>query len=179
MSMVRTTVYLDPETALAIRQLAVVRGRSQAELIRDAITRYTKRTVRPTAKGIGKYRSGEPDVAQRAKGHSRRRGQARWMALIADSGGIYGLYDASEKKHKVIRAAFEAEPGLVVIPMSILSEIDYLLRTRLGIQLNSISSTTSALAHSLWSRACRKICRGARHWSIRIATWILAWRTPV
>lgn len=56
------------------------------------------------------------------------------MALIADSGGIYGLYDASEKKHKIIRAALEAEPGLVVIPMPILSEIDYLLRTKLGIQ---------------------------------------------
>jgi hypothetical protein len=34
------------------------------------------------------------------------------MALIADSGGIYGLYDASEKKHKAIRAAFDADPGL-------------------------------------------------------------------
>jgi uncharacterized protein len=56
------------------------------------------------------------------------------MALIADSGGIYGLYDASEKKHKVIRAAFEAEPGLVLIPMPVLSAIDYLLRTKLGIR---------------------------------------------
>jgi len=56
------------------------------------------------------------------------------MALIADSGGIYGLYDASEKKHKAIRAAFEAEPGLVIIPMPVLSEIDYLLRKKLGIQ---------------------------------------------
>src|SRR5258708_3571281 len=56
------------------------------------------------------------------------------MALIADSGGIYGLYDASEKRHKAIRAAFEAEPGLVIIPMPVLSEIDYLLRKNLGIR---------------------------------------------
>jgi predicted nucleic acid-binding protein len=56
------------------------------------------------------------------------------MALIADSGGIYGLYDASEKKHKMIRAAFEAEIGVIVIPMPILSEIDYLLRKKLGIR---------------------------------------------
>jgi uncharacterized protein len=55
------------------------------------------------------------------------------MALIADSGGIYGLYDSSERKHKAIRAAFEAEPGLVIIPMPVLSEIDYLLRKKLGI----------------------------------------------
>ena len=56
------------------------------------------------------------------------------MALIADSGGIYGLYDASERKHKAIRRAFEAEPGLILIPSPILSEIDYLLRTKLGIR---------------------------------------------
>ena len=65
--MVRTTVYLTSETALALRQLAEVRGRSQADLIRDALASYTKRAVRPAAKGIGKYRSGEADVAQRAK----------------------------------------------------------------------------------------------------------------
>ena len=56
------------------------------------------------------------------------------MALVADSGGIYGLYDASERKHKAIRKAFETEPGLAIIPMPVLSEVDYLLRTRLGIQ---------------------------------------------
>src|ERR1700730_14292047 len=55
------------------------------------------------------------------------------MALIADSGGIYGLYDSSERKHKAIRAAFEAERGLVIIPMAVLSEVDYLLRKKLGI----------------------------------------------
>ena len=54
------------------------------------------------------------------------------MALVGDSGGIYGLYDASEKKHKAIRAAFDAEPGLAIIPMPVLSEIDYLLRMKLG-----------------------------------------------
>ena len=56
------------------------------------------------------------------------------MALIADSGGIYGLYDASEKMHKAIRTAFKAEREVVIIPMPILSEIDYLLRKKLGIQ---------------------------------------------
>ena len=79
MSMVRTTVYLDQETALALKQLSLRQGRSQAELIRDALASYTRRAVRPTPKGIGKYRSGEPDVAQRAKdilGAAAKRG--RW-----------------------------------------------------------------------------------------------------
>ena len=65
--MVRTTVYLDPEIALALKQLAILQRRSQAELIRDALASYTRGAVRPVPKGIGKYRSGEPDVAQRAK----------------------------------------------------------------------------------------------------------------
>ena len=65
--MVKTTVYLDGEAALALRQLAALRGRPQAELIREALAAYTKQTSRPMPKGLGKYRSGEPDVAQRAK----------------------------------------------------------------------------------------------------------------
>src|SRR5262249_34465279 len=67
MSMTRTTVYLDDEAAISLRQLAAVLGRTQAELIRDALSAYTKRAARPAPKGLGKYRSGEPDVAQKAK----------------------------------------------------------------------------------------------------------------
>jgi len=67
MAMVRTTVYLDEEIALSLRQLAAQQRRSQAELIREALASYAERAVRPIPKGIGKYRSGEPDIAQRAK----------------------------------------------------------------------------------------------------------------
>ena len=67
MPMIRTTVYLDQEIALALRQLASAQNRSQAELIRDALATYTKQPVRPSPKGLGKYRSDQPHVAQRAK----------------------------------------------------------------------------------------------------------------
>jgi len=67
MSLFRTSVYLNQETALALRHLAAVEGRSQAEIIREAVENYTKRSIRPAPKGIGKYRSREPDVARRAK----------------------------------------------------------------------------------------------------------------
>ena len=56
------------------------------------------------------------------------------MALTADSGGIYGLYDADERRHPAIRAALRAEQDPVIIPMPVLSEIDYLLRKKLGIR---------------------------------------------
>ena len=55
------------------------------------------------------------------------------MALIADSGALYGLYDRSDKHHKRLRLALQAERGPIIIPTPILGEIDYLLRVRLGI----------------------------------------------
>lgn len=67
MPMVKTTVYFDNELALALRQLSAVEGRSQAQLVRNALATYTRRTTRPMPKGLGKYHSGEPDAAQRAK----------------------------------------------------------------------------------------------------------------
>ena len=38
----KTTVYLEPEIALDLRRIAAVEGRSQAELIRDALAAYTR-----------------------------------------------------------------------------------------------------------------------------------------
>ena len=77
--MVKTTVYLEPELALALRQLADSHGRSQADLIREAIARYTRRSVRKQPKGVGKYHSGLSDVSERAEQILRRSaGARRW-----------------------------------------------------------------------------------------------------
>lgn len=65
--MIKTTVYFDEETALALRQLANAAGRSQAELIRDAVTRYVDQAARPLPRGIGGYNSGRSDVSTRAE----------------------------------------------------------------------------------------------------------------
>lgn len=56
------------------------------------------------------------------------------MALIADSGAIYGLYDRRDKHHRALRAAIERERGAILVPIVLLSEIDYLLRTKLGVR---------------------------------------------
>ena len=65
--MVRVTVYLDSETALALRELARIEGRSRAEFIREAVADYVRRARRPTPKGIGAYHSGRSDVSERAR----------------------------------------------------------------------------------------------------------------
>ena len=54
------------------------------------------------------------------------------MALIADSGGLYALYDARDKHHRAVKETAGAEAGPIILPMAILAEIDYLLRSKLG-----------------------------------------------
>jgi uncharacterized protein len=54
------------------------------------------------------------------------------MAIIADSGAVYGLYDRRDASHAGLRASVEKARDLIVLPAPILGEIDYLLRLRLG-----------------------------------------------
>jgi len=54
------------------------------------------------------------------------------MALIADSGAIYALYDSRDRHHAAITRVVEEERGPILVPTAILAEIDYLLRIRLG-----------------------------------------------
>lgn len=65
--MIKTTVYLDEELALSLRQAAQAEGRAQAELIRDAVAQYVARARRPYSTGIGACHSGRTDVAERAR----------------------------------------------------------------------------------------------------------------
>ncbi|MBV9768261.1 MAG: CopG family transcriptional regulator [Bryobacterales bacterium] len=65
--MTKTTVYLETDTVLALRQMAETQGRSQAELIRDALEAYTNGATRLLPSGLGKYDGGETRGAERAK----------------------------------------------------------------------------------------------------------------
>ena len=65
--MVKTTVYLDTDVALSLRRMAESEGRSQAELIRDALEKYTGRAKRPKLPGVGEFRSGHTDTSERAR----------------------------------------------------------------------------------------------------------------
>ena len=55
------------------------------------------------------------------------------MALVADSGALYALYDKRDRNHRAVREALQAEDGPILIPAALLAEIDYLLRVRTGI----------------------------------------------
>jgi hypothetical protein len=59
--MVKTTVYLEPEQAAALRRAAAQSGRSQAQVIRDAIRRETAEAPPRVFKSHGSgRRRGEP-----------------------------------------------------------------------------------------------------------------------
>ncbi len=67
------------------------------------------------------------------------------MILVADTGGLYALYDAGDEHHVAVKAVLEAHRGPVVVPSAILSEIDYLLREFLGVdaELDFLASLRS------------------------------------
>jgi uncharacterized protein len=55
------------------------------------------------------------------------------VALVADSGALYALYDSRDRNHRAVRKAVEEEGGAIIVPVVILGELDYLLRTRIGV----------------------------------------------
>jgi hypothetical protein len=65
--MVKTTLYLEESTVHALKELASEEGRSQEEVIREALLTYKSQQTRPTPKGIGEYRSGRSDVSENAE----------------------------------------------------------------------------------------------------------------
>lgn len=67
--MTRTTINLDDALARAIRQLADSQKRSQADVIREALTAYVEShpAERALPPGVGAFRSGRADIAERAE----------------------------------------------------------------------------------------------------------------
>ncbi len=64
--MQRTTIYLSDELRRRLARLSDATGRTQSELIREAVEAYTsERPLRPRSIGMG--RSGRGDVARNAE----------------------------------------------------------------------------------------------------------------
>lgn len=55
------------------------------------------------------------------------------MTVVADTGALYALYDADDEHHAAAVDVIEKEPGAIVVPAPVLSELDYLLLENLGV----------------------------------------------
>jgi uncharacterized protein len=53
--------------------------------------------------------------------------------IIADTSGLLAVFGADAHRHRQARAAYEGDPGPVVLSPFVLAELDYMLLTRAGI----------------------------------------------
>lgn len=63
--MKRTTVYLPEELKRALEQRAKLEGRTEAEVIRDALSAMLQPRSRPSKLSFGKFASGHTDTSAR------------------------------------------------------------------------------------------------------------------
>ena len=54
------------------------------------------------------------------------------MPLLLDTGPLYALADASDAWHRPVRDFLESSDEMLVVPVTVLPEVTYLLRSRLG-----------------------------------------------
>lgn len=66
------------------------------------------------------------------RGASRERG--RPIALIVDAGPLYAYIDRDDRHHAASLDLLETHPGPLVVPTLVITEVAYLLGTRLGIE---------------------------------------------
>jgi predicted nucleic acid-binding protein len=52
--------------------------------------------------------------------------------IVADTGAVVALIDATDRHHAVLRRRFEAHPDGWVLPWAVLPEVDYLLAAHVG-----------------------------------------------
>jgi hypothetical protein len=65
--MVKTTLYMDEDTALALKGIADRKRTTQAELIRGVLRKFAKANPPPLPKGMGMFSSGRSDISTRRR----------------------------------------------------------------------------------------------------------------
>jgi predicted nucleic acid-binding protein len=54
--------------------------------------------------------------------------------LIVDAGPLYAAYDADDAEHDRCRRLLEGHPGLILVPILVVTEVAYLLASKVGIE---------------------------------------------
>lgn len=53
--------------------------------------------------------------------------------IVCDTSGLYAAYNSTQPEHREVMAAIDSEPGPLVVTPYVLTELDYLLRTKTSI----------------------------------------------
>jgi predicted nucleic acid-binding protein len=54
--------------------------------------------------------------------------------IVCDTSGLYAAYNANQPGHQAVLAAVDADPGPLVVSSYVLTELDYLLRTKVSVE---------------------------------------------
>ena len=122
----KTTVYLPIELKTALRRIALQRGVSEAEVIRESIRQAVMGEDRPRPSG-GLY-AGKAPIA-RAGGQAPARVR---RAVIVDTSALLAYFDSHEPDHAAVAGVFEGSTEPLVVSPYVVAETDYLVATRHG-----------------------------------------------
>ena len=86
------------------------------------------------------------------------------MPLLVDTGILYALADRRDAWHRRVVAYLTASPQSLLAPATVLPEVTYLLRERIGAQaerafVSSVARGEIAVTYSFsdWARRCKRV----------------------
>jgi hypothetical protein len=121
----RTTVYLQDELKAALERTAAAEGRSEAEVVRLALTAATAEHSYPRPR-LPLFESG--DETGRAGGRGARARLRR--VILLDTSGLLAALDASQRQHESAAASLAAARRPLLLSPFALAELDYLIASR-------------------------------------------------
>ncbi|MHB1501192.1 MAG: type II toxin-antitoxin system VapC family toxin [Candidatus Dormibacteria bacterium] len=89
------------------------------------------------------------------------------MALLVDAGPLYAYVDADDRHHLSCRQLLETHPGPLIVPELVVTEVAYLIATRLGTDpevrflgdLASGAFSVEPVHHADWLRIAELVSR--------------------
>ena len=128
-----------------LRHEAERRGVPISQISREALEAYLDAPAGRRRLGAAvAARSGRGDIPVRIRRDPRRRA-GPIAALIVDGGPLYAYVDADDDHHRASLELLETHPGPLVVPTLVVTEVAYLLATRLGTVDASVVATAGRL----------------------------------
>jgi predicted nucleic acid-binding protein len=127
----------DCEVARRVRCSAASRGPAAWDDGVGADARSDRGSPRRRREGSaatpGRRRRAERPVERLGADRGDPPGRGGLIALIVDAGPLYAYVDRDDRQHEVCLELLETHPGPLIVPVLVITEVVYLLGTRLGV----------------------------------------------